>query len=335
MRVHSNASTNKKQRLAIRQSAATCRELARELRVSPATVCAWKRRDSPEDRSSRPKDPPRAFGPEEETLILGLRRRGLALDDLLDAVRVPLPDAKRATVHRVLARHGVSGRGQGQAGSEEALEGNGPDGKAGTFKEYGPGFVHMDCFRLPALGGVKRYCFVAIDRATRLSHLAAYEQKDAASAVAFFKECLAFFPFRVKKLLTDNGREFTLKGFRNRWGSRVNTRHALDALCEALGIEHRTTRPYTPKTNGMVERMNGLTKEATVKAHRYGDAREMIADLGGWLVRYNFCRKHRRLAGRTPYEEALRWHAKDPSLFIRDPTGLLAYRTACSQPCET
>ena len=321
MRVHSNAATNKKQRLRIRHSEVTCRELAEELAVSPATVCTWKNRASPEDRSCRPKEPAYAFDEAEEALILSLRRKGLPLDDLVDAVRVPLPQAKRATVHRVLVRHKLSrlsGLSRGQEGQPEG---------AGTFKEYGPGFVHMDCFYLPTLAGQKCYCFVAIDRATRLSYLAAYGSKDAASATDFLRKCLAFFPFRVVKLLTDNGREFTLKGFRNRWGNRVRVKHALDVLCEAFQIEHRTTKPYTPKTNGMVERMNGLTKEATVKKNRYETPEQMIADLRRWWVQYNFCRKHRRVGNRTPYEAALLWYERDPSLFVREPTALLAHRS--------
>ena len=102
MHFHSNATTNKKQRQRIRESQATCRELAEELSVSPATVCTWKHRGSPEDRSCRPQEPAYAFSEAEETFILALRQKGLALDDLVDAVQVALPDAKRATVHRVL-----------------------------------------------------------------------------------------------------------------------------------------------------------------------------------------------------------------------------------------
>ena len=160
----------------------------------------------------------------------------------------------------------------------------------------------MDCLSLPKLDGTRRYCFVAIDRATRLSYLAACESKDAQDATDFLSKCLALFPFRVTELLTDNGREvpqrsLTLKGFRNRWG-----------------------KP-----------MNGLTKGATTKAHRRRSVQEMTEDLHGWFVRYNFCRRHRRIGGKTPYEAALLWHEREPSLFTREPTALLAYR---SLPCS-
>ena len=337
MRVHSNATTNKKQRLCIRRSSATCRGLAQELHVSPATVCTWKHRDSPEDRSSRPQEPAYAFSEAEEALILSLRRKGLALDDLVDAVRVPLPGAKRASVHRALVRHKVSrlSRPPEPPGADPE-----PGSRAGMFKEYGPGFVHMDCFYLPTLEGVKRYCFVAIDRDTRLSYLAVYESKDAVSATDFLRKCLAFFPLKLSKLLPLRSNavcgiqrarvppiEPHPEGFRNRWGNRVHTRHALCALCEAWGIEHRTTKPYTPQTDGMVERMNGLTKEATVKVHHYQTVQEMEQDLHRWFARYNLCRKHRRIGNRTSYEAAPPWYERDPSLFVREPNALLAYRS--------
>jgi len=85
----------------------------------------------------------------------------------------------------------------------------------------------------------------------------------------------------------------------------------------------------------MVERMNGLTKEATTKAHRYETPDQVIADLAGWFVRYNFCRKHRRNGNKTPYQAALDWYQKDPTLFLREPTTLLSYRNGCSQSSET
>lgn len=38
-----------------------------------------------------------------------------------------------------------------------------------------------------------------------------------------------------------------------------------DMICAANGIEHRLTKPNDPSTNGQVERMNRMTKDATVK----------------------------------------------------------------------
>ena len=43
-------------------------------------------------------------------------------------------------------------------------------------------------------------------------------------------------------------------------------KHKFDKLCSLSEIEHRLTKPATPKTNGMVERVNGTIKNATVKA---------------------------------------------------------------------
>ena len=45
--------------------------------------------------------------------------------------------------------------------------------------------------------------FVAIDRATWLAYLAVYARKNKEAAADFLSKCLAFFPFRVEKLLTD------------------------------------------------------------------------------------------------------------------------------------
>jgi transposase InsO family protein len=259
MQVHSNATTNKKQRERIIGSPKTCRALAGEMAVSLGTVNRWKHRDSPQDRSCRPHTVKYAFDAGEQAMILALRRQGLPIDDLVDLVRQPLPEATRSSVYRLLKRSGVSRLPRKE--EQETGQGEGPQSdRHGQFKDYGPGFLHVDCFYLPKLEGQKRYCFVAIDRATRLSYLAVYEHKDKEAATDFLGKCLAFFPFKVGKVLTDNGREFTLHGFRNRYGTQVRTTHPFDAVCEALGIEHRLTRPYTPKTNGMAERMNGLIR---------------------------------------------------------------------------
>ena len=207
MHYHCNATTNQKQRTRLKNSQKTYRTLAQELEVSLATIARWKKRELPHDRSCRRRHIAYAFDAQESALILSLRQKGLTLDDLTAAVQAVLPQAKRPTIHRLLVRHGVSRLtrkeppGSGQDGQTQ-------DERHGQFKDYPPGFLHIDCFYLPKLAGQKRYCFVAIDRATRLSVLRIYEHKDKAAATDFLEKCLSFFPFRVSKILTDNGREF-------------------------------------------------------------------------------------------------------------------------------
>ena len=301
-----------------------------------ATIHRWKHREKLQDVSSRPHRITYKLTPEEARMILEMRRKGLSLDDLFEALEpvLPhlLPHLRRATLHRLLQRHGL-GRLKPCVKKQH-----------GQFKDYLPGFLHMDCFKLPTLenssssssssSSKKRYCFVAIDRATRLMFLWVYEHKDKTAATDFLQRCLEFYPFRIEKILTDNGREFTLAGFRNRWGSMLKptTVHPFEKLCQQNTIEHRRTRPYTPKTNGLVERANRLIKDNTTKRHRYADVQQMIEALKQWNIIYNFHRSHRRIGRKTPYQSVCHWYQKHPTLFQKEPQHLLKYRL---QPCET
>ena len=151
-------------------------------------------------------------------MVLWMRRNGqLPLDDLLETAQEVLPHLRRSSLHRLLVRHGCN-----RLPKKEQQD----TGQPGTFKEYGPGYLeygpgylHIDCFYLPKLEEQKHYCFVAIDRATRLVYLWVYEHKNKEAATDFLVRCLEFYPFKIEKILTDNGREFTLATFKNRWGS--------------------------------------------------------------------------------------------------------------------
>ena len=315
MHTHANATTNLKQRQSVRHSLESCAVLARQYHVSTATIHRWKHRKDATDKSCRPDQITYALSPSEEKIVLAIRAYGFSLDDVVDAVEPILPDVRRSSVHRLFVRHGVH-----RLKKQEAH-------KPGVFKEYPPGFLHIDHFYLPQLDGTKRYCFLAVDRATRLMVLHVYEHKDKEAATDFLSRCLAFYPFTITKILTDNGREFTLEGFKNRWGTKVTTTHPFGQLCLEKKIEHRRTKPYTPQTNGLAERMNGLTKENTTKKQTYSTPQEMIQDLWSWCVKYNFCRKHRRIGKKTPYQAVCDWHEKEPDLFLKEPSHLLSYRS--------
>jgi transposase InsO family protein len=101
---------------------------------------------------------------------------------------------------------------------------------------------------------------------------------------------------QVGAILSDNGREFC---------GREET-HPYELLLSMEGIEHRTTRVRSLRTNGFVERMNRtLLDECFRVAGRqtwYIEPDEIQRDLDVFLEEYNLRRTHQgyRLKGRTP-----------------------------------
>lgn len=144
-----------------------------------------------------------------------------------------------------------------------------------AFKSYVPGYLHMDVKYLPQMQDEtkRRYLFVAIDRATRWVFVQIKPAKTAAGAKAFLRALHKACPIKITRLLTDNGKEFTDRLFASRQ-KEPSGNHALDLLCEQLGIEHRLTRPRTPRTNGMVERFNGRIADV-LKTHRFNSAEDL------------------------------------------------------------
>jgi transposase InsO family protein len=82
--------------------------------------------------------------------------------------------------------------------------------------------------------------------------------------------------------------------------------HPYELLLGLEGIEHRTTRVHTPRTNGFVERMSRtLLDECLRVAGRttwYVEIDEIQSDLDAFIEHYNLRRSHQgyRLAWRTP-----------------------------------
>src|ERR687885_2671553 len=294
--IHPDARTPPAVRAEIARSAAPTGELARRHGVSTETVRKWRKRGPAEcrDRSSRPHKLPWKASEEERAVVCELRRAtGFPLDELAFVVRHFLPHLDRDNVYRILKAAGLSRRPPPAA----------PERAASKFKEYELGFVHLDVKHLPKLrtsdGELrKRFLFVAIDRRSRSVPLAVKDDETEASAKAFLEEALAAFPFRVTHVLTDRGSCFTAEGFERR--------------CRELGVEHRKTRPYTPRTNGMVERFNGRVQREvlgiTVASHR--DLERLPA---GFNQAYN-ARRQRVLDGRSPDEVVRERLAQDRSL---------------------
>ncbi|WP_408038447.1 DDE-type integrase/transposase/recombinase, partial [Tenacibaculum amylolyticum] len=195
---HSNATTNAHLRKEIQQSTLTSNKLSEKYKISLSTVKKWRNRDYTTDRSSKPKTVHYSLTYYEQELIVALRRATwLPLDDLGYMVFSNQYLKQRSAIYRTFKRYGVN------KVPKEHKE------KAKKFKEYNPGFLHVDVTYLPKINGNRKYLFVAIDRATRMVYFKIYGSKTSENAKNFVSDCIKFYPFKLTHILTDNGLEFT------------------------------------------------------------------------------------------------------------------------------
>jgi hypothetical protein len=190
---HTNAKTNMHSREIIQQSSLSNTELSGRFEINKKTVSKWKNRDHLVDKSSRPHTIKRSLTDLEREVIRVVRTlTWIELDDLVDSVLPSIPKANRSNIYRTLRAFDIN------RVPEEKKE------QAKKFKEYEPGYLHIDVTYLPKLEGIKYYLYVAIDRATRLMYFKVYKNKTARNAVDFLNQCKSYFPFYISHVLTDN-----------------------------------------------------------------------------------------------------------------------------------
>jgi transposase InsO family protein len=266
------------------------------------------------DRSSRPATSPARTAEDIADLVDALRRQTkhgpvrLAVDlkRLHGVVLAP------ATIHRVLARRGLNRLRDLDPPTGEQLR------EVIRYEHDRPGdLIHVDIKklgRIPEGGGWRMhgvgteaaraskrtgpgtgkigytYLHSALDDHSRLAYTEALEDEKAVTAVAFWHRAVAFFAAHditpIRRVLTDNGSCYRSHAWR-------------DAVA-ATGAKHKRTRPYTPRTNGKVERYNGTLAREWAYVRDYTSERERRAALADFLNYYNHDRPHAALGGRPP-----------------------------------
>jgi transposase InsO family protein len=176
------------------------------------------------------------------------------------------------------------------------------------YERSRPGsLVHMDIKKLGRIGRVghrihgdyrKRargvgweFYHAAIDDASRVAYGEVLLSERKEDVTAFLLRVVAFFErqgVKIAQLMTDNGPGYRSKLFRR--------------TLRELGIRHLFTRPYTPRTNGKVERFIRTSVEEWAYARPYHHSRERTAALLPWLRYYNCVRRHAAIRRRTPLE---------------------------------
>jgi len=310
--VHPLARTTPRTRSEMHASSLSTQALAEQYNITRTTARKWKNREDSEDRSHCPHVLKTTLNPLQEALVVELRQTLLlTLDDLVAITREYInPLASRSGIDRCLRRHGMSNL----KALQPVVEGEESSKK--TFKDYEPGFVHVDIKYLPQMPGEssRRYLFVAIDRATRWVYMRTYRDQTERSSTDFLRRLSKVAPMYIKKLLTDNGSQFTDR-FTCK-DKKPSGLHRFDLVCKELGIEHRLSPPRHPQTNGMVERFNGRIS-VLLSQTRFTSQAELDSALSHYQETYNHHIPQRALKHKTPVQSLKAWQTEKPDLFVK------------------
>ena len=273
--------------------------------VSKSTVWEWVRRwrqSTPVEReslsclverSSRPHRSPTQVPAEEAARICDLRQRtGWSPRRLADEPEIT---QSHSTVHRVLQRAGCSRRPAPERPAVIRYEWPCPGQllhmdvkKFGKFTEPGHAVTGDRTRRSRRVGW--EYCHSIVDDCSRLAYSELHDDERADTVTAFTQRALDWFlehGIVAERLMTDNAFAYT----KNR---------SLRELLHRRTIDHLRTRPYTPRTNGKVERYQQPLQREWAYALEYSSSAARRASLPHWMHHYNERRTHSALGNQTP-----------------------------------
>ena len=318
--LHGSARTTPRIRAELQASQQATRVLAARYGLNPKTVAKWRNRTTTADQPMGPSRPRSTTLTEaEEAIVVEFRRRTLLpLDDGLGCLRESIPTLTRSALHRCLVRHGLSRRPKHPESTS----------KRGRFAETKIGYVHVDPCELCLAQG-KLHMFLAIDRVSKLTHVAFFGAATKMNGAAFLRAVIAVFPYAIHTVLTDNGMAFAALPQYRDGPTATWMGHIFDRVCREHGIKHRLTRPYHPWTNGQAERMNRTVKDATIKMFHYPDLvhypdlESLKAHVLAFVTAYNFGKHLKPLRWRPPFQAICEAWAKDPAPFKINPHHLI------------
>jgi transposase InsO family protein len=269
--------------------------LAREFGVSRQTVYKWRRRFAEDagalgDRSSRPRRCPRRLPRWRRHQILRWRTRRWSSCRIASHLQLPIAAVVReqrrlglAHLPRLEPPHPILRYEWPHAGDLLHLDVK----KLGKIGRIGHR-IHGD--RTTRVRGIGwEYVHVAIDDCTRVPYAETLADETGATTVGFLRRALAFYRargIRVRRLLTDNGTNYRSVVLRTE--------------VARLGLAHRFTRPYTPRTNGKAERFIRTLLHEWAYAQAYRTSAHRSRALPRFLYYFTTQRRHYGLHGLTP-----------------------------------
>jgi transposase InsO family protein len=296
--VHKNAKMTARGRVLAVQRVVSGESLgvvARGVGMSRRRLGEWVRRwDGGDrtlaDRSSRPHRMPRRLPRAQRRQIGRLRRARRSSLSIAFALKLPI-----STVVTEQRRQGLA--------RLPSLE---PPVPVVRYQRERPGeLLHIDTKKLVKIGRVGHrihgdrttkvkgigweVVHAAIDDASRIAYSEVLPDELGVTAVAFLERALAWYAargIRIESVMTDNGGAYRS--------------HAWRTLVHRAGLRHLLTRPYTPRTNGKVERFIQTLLREWAYRRPYPRSWLRARALRPYLRYYNLERPHTALGYRPP-----------------------------------
>ena len=248
-----------------------------------------------EDRPSRPRTSPGQVPVDEAATICERRERtGWSPRRLADEPDIARP---HSTVHQVLRRGGCSRRPRPERPTVVRYEWPCPGNllhmdvkRFGKFEAPGHAVTGDRSVRSRRVGW--EYVHSIVDDCSRLAYSEIHDDEQAQTVTAFTRRALDYFlghGIVAERLMTDNHFSYT----KNRSFRQLLYRRA---------IQHIRTRPYTPRTNGKVERYQQTLQREWAYALEYASSAARRAALPHWTRHYNERRTHTALGNRPPID---------------------------------
>lgn len=261
--------------------------VCRKYKISKASLMRWNRsydgtRESLTDRSHRPHSQhPNAHTEEELKWIRDYHRRNphISICELYGKLRTEKAYRRNPlSLYRVFVRLGYRQKPESTKKKSKHLQHYDTPDRIGVKWQMDVKYVPTACY---TKGAEERfYQYTMIDEASRERFIYPYKEQSGYSTTDFIRRAIVYFEYKPEMIQTDNGAEFT--NFSN-----TNRVHAMDVLCQTLGIKHKLIRPRTPWHNGKVERSHRNDQERFYNHLSFYSYDDLKFQMKRWLYRSN------------------------------------------------
>lgn len=143
----------------------------------------------------------------------------LSVDDCYTSLRDKIKNLSRSNLYRCLKRNNLQ-----IIPSEEEVR------VRKKFKAYPIGYFHIDITEI-RLEKKKFYLFVAIDRISKYAYLELFDSMNTKNNCLFLENLIKDCPYKINKILTDNGAQFTYALLAKHLLPKNNKIHDFDEIC--------------------------------------------------------------------------------------------------------